>query len=138
MPSSKPSVIVVAAVIERDGTFLVARRQSGVHLEGYWEFPGGKCQPGESETEALRREIHEELDADVQAMDKLLTTVHEYEDRIIELHFYRCALLGTPRPMLGQQLQWVAGPRLVDLRFPPADAQLIQHLSSRFSQPPMD
>jgi 8-oxo-dGTP diphosphatase len=138
MPSSKPSVIVVAAVVERDGTFLVARRQSGVHLEGYWEFPGGKCQPGESETEALRREIHEELDADVQALDKLLTTVHEYEDRIIELHFYRCALVGTPRPMLGQELQWVAGPRLGDLRFPPADAQLIQHLSSRFSRPPMD
>ena len=131
MPSTKPSLIVVAAVIERDGTFLVAQRQSGVHLEGYWEFPGGKCQPGESELDALRREIREELDADVEGMDKLLSTTHEYEDRIVELHFYRCTLLGTPRPMLGQKLQWVRRHKLREMSFPPADARLIEHLSSK-------
>jgi 8-oxo-dGTP diphosphatase len=128
--SDKPSLIVVAAVVEREGTFLVTQRQSGVHLEGYWEFPGGKCHPGESHVETLRREIREELDADVQAIDKLLTTVHEYEDRIIELHFYRCALVGTPRAMLGQPLQWVSKARLRELSFPPADTKLIDQLAS--------
>jgi 8-oxo-dGTP diphosphatase len=100
-----------------------------VHLEGYWEFPGGKCQPGESEVDSLRREIREELDVDIQGADKLLTTVHEYDDRTVELHFYRCALEGTPRPMLGQELRWVTGDRLRELQFPPADAQLIEQLS---------
>ncbi|HEY7444074.1 MAG TPA: (deoxy)nucleoside triphosphate pyrophosphohydrolase [Vicinamibacterales bacterium] len=125
----KPTLIVVAAVVERDGAYLVARRQSGVHLEGYWEFPGGKCQPGESEVDSLRREIREELDVDIQGADKLLTTVHEYDDRTVELHFYRCALEGTPRPMLGQELRWVTRDRLRELQFPPADAQLIEQLS---------
>ena len=58
-------LIVTAAVIERDDAFLVTRRLHGVHLEGYWEFPGGKCDPGESLDDCLRREIREELDADV-------------------------------------------------------------------------
>jgi 8-oxo-dGTP diphosphatase len=138
VPPTKPSVIVVAAVVERDGTFLVAQRQSGVHLEGYWEFPGGKCHPGESEGDALRREIREELDADVQAADKLLTTVHEYEDRIVELHFYRCALEGAPRPMLGQELRWVPRAGLRELRFPPADARLIEQLSSKAPDAPTE
>jgi 8-oxo-dGTP diphosphatase len=123
-------LIVVAAVVERNGAYLVARRQSGVHLEGYWEFPGGKGQPGESEVDTLRREIREELDVDIQGADKLLTTVHEYEDRTVELHFYRCALEGTPRPMLGQELRWVKVDRLRELPFPPADALLIEQLTS--------
>lgn len=67
MPSSKPSVVVVAAVIEREGSFLIARRQTGAHLEGYWEFPGGKCLPGETDLQSLGREIREELDAELIA-----------------------------------------------------------------------
>lgn len=130
MSSPKPSLTVVAAVIERDGAFLVAERQSGAHLEGYWEFPGGKRQPGESEVETLHREIREELDVEVEAGDQLLATSHEYDDRIVELHFYRCTLVGTPRPMLGQRLQWVPRAKLGQLRFPPADAELIEQLSS--------
>jgi len=57
-------IVVTAAVIERDDAFLITRRQSGVHLEGYWEFPGGKCEAGESLADCLRRELREELDAD--------------------------------------------------------------------------
>lgn len=129
MPSSKPSVVVVAAVIEREGSFLIARRQTGVHLEGYWEFPGGKCLLGETDIQSLGREIREELDADIEAADRLLTCAHEYDDRIIELRFYRCTLVGTPKPMLGQQLRWVPRAELTGLPFPPADAELIARLS---------
>ena len=57
-------IVVAAAVIERDGRFLVTRRQAGVHLEGYWEFPGGKCEPGETLDACLARELREELDVD--------------------------------------------------------------------------
>ena len=119
----------MAAVIERNGSFLVARRQAGVHLEGYWEFPGGKCHPNETLLESLRREIREELDADVETADKLLISAHEYNDRIIELHFYRCSLVDTPRPMLGQELRWVSRAELTTLSFPPADAELIAQLA---------
>ena len=128
MPLSKPRIIVVAAVIERDGAFLVARRQIGVHLEGYWEFPGGKCHAEETQVESLRREIREELAADIESADKLLTTAHEYDDRIVELYFYRCALLGVPTPMLGQELRWVSRAELTSLSFPPADSELIARL----------
>jgi len=131
MSSRKPSLVVVAAVIERDGSFLVTRRQAGVHLEGYWEFPGGKCVPHETHIESLRREIREELDADVEPADKLLMSAHEYDDRIIELHFYRCSLIGSPKPMLGQELRWVSKGELSGLRFPPADAELISRLGAQ-------
>ena len=131
MPAPKPSVIVVAAVIERDGAFLVARRQAGLHLEGYWEFPGGKCLPDETDLESLRREIREELDAGIETAEKLLICAHEYDDRIIELHFYRCALVGVAKPMLGQELRWVSRAELTRLRFPPADAELIARLCAQ-------
>jgi len=122
------SIIVVAAVIERDGAFLVTRRQAGVHLEGLWEFPGGKIDPDETHAAALGREIREELDADVDVRDLVLATHHAYPDRTVVLYFYRCDLKGTPRPLLGQEMQWVRREDLAALPFPPADEDLIRVL----------
>ena len=65
---------MTAAVIERDGRVLVTRRQRGVHLEGYWEFPGGKCHPGESLAACLARELREELDVDARIGPEMFTT----------------------------------------------------------------
>lgn len=121
-------IVVTAAVIERDGAFLVARRQAGVHLEGYWEFPGGKCGPGESLSACMIRELREELDVDARPGAEIFTTSHEYPDRSVELHFLRCELLGTPTPQQGQELRWVAREELTALPFPPADAELIRML----------
>src|SRR5690242_12967311 len=101
------NTIVVAAVVERDGTFLVTRRQSGVHLEGYWEFPGGKCEPGETHAACLIREMREELAVDVTVGAEILSTGHRYADRRVELHFLRCDLHGDPRPQQGQAMRWV-------------------------------
>jgi mutator protein MutT len=122
-------IVVVAAVIEREGAFLVTRRQSGVHLEGLWEFPGGKIGPDETHAAALDREIQEELDAAVDVRDLLLSTNHCYPDRTVVLYFYRCELRGAPRPLLGQEMQWVRREDLAALEFPPADEELIQMLS---------
>jgi 8-oxo-dGTP diphosphatase len=124
-------ILVVAAVIEREGRFLVTRRQHGVHLAGFWEFPGGKVADGESHTEALCREIHEELDVNIVVGDLVLETSHDYTDRIVTLVFYRCDLIGTPRPMIGQQMNWVARDELPSLNFPPADDELIRRLTDR-------
>jgi 8-oxo-dGTP diphosphatase len=118
-------VIVVAAVIEEDGRFLVTRRQHGVHLAGMWEFPGGKIDAGETHANALRRELREELDTDVDVGELVFDVTHEYPDRAVALYFYRCTLLGAPRPLLGQEMRWVARGELSSLGFPPADAALI-------------
>ena len=122
-------VIVVAAVIERDGEFLLTLRPAGTHLAGYWEFPGGKCDPHENHQEALRRELFEELDIVGRIHECLLSVTHRYADRTVELHFYRCDFEGTPKPMLGQHLRWVSRRDLRTLPLPEADAELIALLA---------
>jgi len=123
------TIVVTAAVIEREGRFLVTRRQPGVHLEGLWEFPGGKCEAGEDERSCLSRELKEELAVGVQVREEIFTTTHAYPDRSVELHFLRCELLGTPLPQNGQEMRWVARADLARLEFPPADAELIRFLT---------
>jgi 8-oxo-dGTP diphosphatase len=127
-PASSHTV-VVAAVVERDGRFLVTRRQVGVHLEGYWEFPGGKCEIGEAHAACLARELNEELGVTCRAGARMLAVSHDYDDRTIELHFYTCEMEGTPRPLLGQQVLWATRERLRTLKFPPADEKLISLLT---------
>jgi mutator protein MutT len=124
------NIVVVAAVIEQNGRFLVTRRQPGVHLAGMWEFPGGKIDAGESRSAALEREIREELGAAVEIGDEIHETSHVYPERRVELHFYKCSLFGPPRPLLGQELRWVTRSELASLSFPPADAELIALLTA--------
>jgi len=121
-------IIVTAAVVERDGRFLITRRPKGVHLEGVWEFPGGKCDAGEPLDLCLARELREELDVEGRIGAEIFTTTHIYPDRAVELHFFRCDLLGELRPQLGQELRWVAREELAAFEFPPADAELIRML----------
>jgi 8-oxo-dGTP diphosphatase len=122
-------IVVTAAVIERGGAYLVTRRPGGVHLEGYWEFPGGKCEPGEDHETCLRREIEEELGVDVRVGRQIFEVAHEYPDRAVELHFFECELLGEPVARLGQEMRWVWARDLAALEFPPADAELIKLLA---------
>ena len=124
-------IVVTAAVVQRGGAFLVTRRLRGTHLEGLWEFPGGKCEDGESHADCLRRELREELGCEGVIGAKLLEVAHDYPDRTIELHFFDCDLAGEPQPLLGQEIRWAAAAELPALEFPPADAELIQMLSGR-------
>jgi mutator protein MutT len=119
------TLVVTAAVIEREGRFLVTRRQPGVHLAGAWEFPGGKCDSGESLPVCITRELREELAVEAHVGNEVLTTTHEYEDRRVELHFLRCTISGQPAAQLGQTIRWVSREELLELEFPPADAELI-------------
>ena len=125
-----PTIVVTAAVVERAGRILVTRRQRGVHLEGLWEFPGGKQENGESLAACLARELREELDVAARVEDEIYTTTHEYPERRVELHFLRCRLDGEPRPLLGQEIRWVPRAELASLKFPPADAELIRILGT--------
>jgi 8-oxo-dGTP diphosphatase len=125
------AIVVVAAVIERDDAFLLTLRPAGTHLEGHWEFPGGKCHPSETHIEALRRELYEELDvvANVGALVHSIT--HTYPEKTVALHFYQCDYEGQPKPMMGQEIRWVPREKLKTLPFPEADADLIRVLSER-------
>lgn len=127
---AREHLVVVAAVIERAGSFLVTLRPRGTHLADHWEFPGGKCEPHETHPEALRRELHEELDIDAAVGPLVHSTSHAYPARIVELHFYTCDFAGTPKPMLGQQMRWVPRAELATLPFPAADADLIERLTA--------
>ena len=130
MSETTPRLIVTAAVIRRGEHFFVTRRHRGVHLEGFWEFPGGKCDAGESLEDCLRREIREELDAEIIVGDKLFACAHEYPERTVELHFFAAELAGDPKPVLGQEMRWVARGELRSLQFPPADDELIDLLTA--------
>jgi 8-oxo-dGTP diphosphatase len=123
------TIVVTAAVIEQGGRLLVTRRPPGAHLEGYWEFPGGKCDPGETHEDCLARELREELGVSATVGPEILAVTHAYPDRLVELHFRRCRLTGTPIPQLGQEMQWVAREQLASLTLPPADAQLVELLA---------
>lgn len=122
-------VVVTAAVIERDGQFLVTRRQRGAHLEGYWEFPGGKCGAGESLETCLRRELREELAVDARIGSEVFTITHAYPERSVELHFFQCELTGQPSPQIGQEMRWVSREEMARLNFPPADEEFIKRMT---------
>jgi 8-oxo-dGTP diphosphatase len=127
----RPRIVVTAAVVERDGAFLVTRRLRGAHLEGCWEFPGGKCEPGESFAACLAREMREELGTGVRVGAEMFAVEHAYPERIVELHFFACELTGEPTPLLGQEMQWAPRDRLRALEFPPADEELLALLCER-------
>jgi 8-oxo-dGTP diphosphatase len=122
-------LLVVAAVIERDGKVLITRRRSGTHLAGLWEFPGGKSTEGEGHAEALRREIREELGALVSVGELLDAVEWQYPDKRVRLLFFRCELHGEAQPLEGQEMAWVASADLSSYEFPPADTALIARLA---------
>jgi 8-oxo-dGTP diphosphatase len=122
-------IVVVAAVIERDDSFLLTLRPDGTHLAGHWEFPGGKVHDDETHQEALRREIFEELDAVAQVGELVHTVTHAYPEKTVQLFFYRCELSGEAKPMIGQEMRWVAKSELSALPFPEADRDLITTLA---------
>jgi 8-oxo-dGTP diphosphatase len=98
---------VAAAVIERPGEFLLAQRPAGKPYPGYWEFPGGKIEPGEDARAALVRELREELDIEVTEASPWITRVYAYTHATVRLHFFRVARWnGEPRPLEDQAIRW--------------------------------
>ena len=127
-PTAAPHIVVTAAVVRRGDRFLVTRRPNGVHLEGCWEFPGGKAEPNETLAACLEREILEELGTMARIERELLSVTHEYPERTVELHFFACTLDDEPRALLNQDIRWVERGELSSLDLPPADAELIAML----------
>jgi 8-oxo-dGTP diphosphatase len=106
--SEAPIVLVAAAVLQRpDGKVLLAQRLAGTPYPGYWEFPGGKLEPGESARQALARELHEELGIDVVRTAPWLTQRYDYPHARVELNFFRVfEWRGEPHGRDGQAIAW--------------------------------
>ena len=106
--SQTPVTEVAAAVLtEPDGRVLLAQRPAGKPYAGYWEFPGGKVEPGESREAALARELHEELGIVVTRACRWITRVFEYPHATVRLNFFRVfEWQGTPHPHEGQLFSW--------------------------------
>ena len=123
------AVEVVAAVIERDGRYLITRRLQDTHLAGLWEFPGGKIWPGEQPEVALKRELYEELGVTAEVGELLESVDWSYPEKTVHILFFRCAILDEPRPLQGQEMLWIEAAELPSRNFPEADAQLISRLA---------
>ena len=121
------TVRVVAAVVRRGAAVLVTRRKDEAERGGLWEFPGGKVEPGESEEDALRREIQEELACGIEVGPLLLRHEHRYPDLAVELAFYACVLAGdaVPRPVGVAALSWAAAGTLASYPFCEADLPVL-------------
>jgi mutator protein MutT len=129
MNKPKPHINVTAGLIFKQGEILIAKRPSGYHLAGLWEFPGGKQEPDETLEECLEREIMEELDIEVKADRLFRTVIHEYEKKIVSLHVFECThLRGDPKGLDGQEIKWVKPSELRQYKFPPPDLEVIELL----------
>lgn len=124
-------VLVVAALIARQGEVLVARRKQAGERAGLWEFPGGKVEPGEGERAALARELREELGVRVQVGELYARLEHIYPDLQVELALYRARLHDNeePRPLIAEELRWVPLRELPALPFCEADVPVLTRLA---------
>ena len=120
---------VAAGLIHRNGRYLIARRKAGVHLAGYWEFPGGKREAGETLEECLRRELREELNVRVDIPVPYRIVRHEYPEKVVELHFFRCVIeSGEAEALDCAELRWVFPEEFSQFEFPPADGVILEAL----------
>ncbi len=102
-------LVVAGALFDRGGRVLIAQRPAGKHLAGRWEFPGGKVGAGESEAQALARELQEELGVRVIRSRPFMRLAHEYSDRAVELSMWLVEeFAGEAAGLDGQSLKWVA------------------------------
>ena len=127
-----PAVVQVAAgLILREGRYLIAKRKAGTHLGCLWEFPGGKREPGESLEDCLRRELREELGIDVTPPVHFRVIRHEYREKTVELHFFRCTVRrGEAVALDCEEVRWVMPDEMANYEFPPADRPLIEALQA--------
>lgn len=120
---------VALALVHRDGAWLVARRFADVHLGGQWEFPGGKCEPGENPADAAVRELHEECAVTATPQRALAVLCCDYGDRIVHLYpIICCWRAGEARPLGNEECRWVSRAELAALDMPDVNRAIIAAL----------
>ena len=122
--------VVAAIIFDEQGRIFTTQRGYG-EWKDWWEFPGGKMEVGETPQQALRREIHEELDAEIEIGPLLRTIDYDYPDFHLTMHCFRCTLATDRLTLLEHEAaKWLAPSELHSVRWLPADEQIIDILST--------
>lgn len=115
---------VVAAIIVHDGKILATQRGYG-NYKGSWEFPGGKIEPGEAPEAALVREIHEELDADIEVGSKLITVDYDYPEFAMTMQCFVCTLASGMKLLEHSDARWLGRDELDSVDWLPSDVEVV-------------
>lgn len=131
MGSTKTRLVVAAVIRDGQGRVLLARRLPLAHLGGFWEFPGGGVEEGESPEQALKRELREELGVEVAVKTPITFAWHQDEKRTVLLLFYQAEIIqGVPVGRQGQEVRWVGVDEVQAASMPPADQELLRLLKA--------
>lgn len=129
---SKRQIRVVGAMMEKEGgRYLITQRPPRATLPLLWEFPGGRVEPGESDQDALQRELREEMGIDVEIGEEVMHTHHEYEKYEIDFRVFRCRLRSKEediRHIRVHDHRWVTLEEMSGYKFPDADAKTLEKL----------
>jgi 8-oxo-dGTP diphosphatase len=130
------TVLVAAGIVIERGRVLLSRRKEGTHLEGLWEFPGGKVEPGEDPRVALARELEEELGIETAVGEIVDVTFHRYEDvdKAVLLLFFEAERTATSKEPLAvdvAEVAWFDAGGLDPAKFPPADVAVLAKVRAR-------
>ena len=128
-------VEVVAALIWRDGKFMICQRPEHKSRGLLWEFVGGKVESGETKADALVRECREELDVTLSVGDVFMDVVHEYPDITVHLTLF-CATVseGEPKKLEHNDIKWITPAEISDYEFCPADVEILRRLMEEYGK----
>jgi 8-oxo-dGTP diphosphatase len=128
-PIVRRRIRVVAAMIDRDGKYLITQRRPTARLPLLWEFPGGRVEEGETDEQALARELREEMDIQVDVAGRVIHVEHSYPDYDIDFRVYRCTLrAGEIKHLRVHDHRWVEPSELDRYEFPAADEKSVAQL----------
>ncbi len=130
--AERKTIFVVGAVVWKDGLFLSAERPEGKDYAGWWEFPGGKIEEGESRSDALIREMQEELGITPTSFDLWIERVFDYPEYIVEFSLYDVwEFTGEVQSLENQQFDWFDIGNMRDVKFLPVNYELLELLKKR-------
>lgn len=116
------TIRVVAAVIEREGSYLITQRRPAAVLPLLWEFPGGRVEEGETDAAALKREVRHRLGVDIEVGQLISFVSHPYERYVVDLYLYECHITsGDPAALAVHAFKWVTSAEFDQHPFTPAD-----------------
>lgn len=123
-------ITVVAALIEKDGKYLIAKRSTGdTNVLGKWEFPGGKVEPNEDEFDAIEREIKEEFEMNIKAVKFITNNICEYPKKTVDLRLYECNYISGEFNLHDHsEYNFVSAKELLNYDLAPADIPLAEYV----------
>lgn len=122
MIEKQKTIRVVAAVIEREGRYLITQRRPSAVLPLLWEFPGGRVEPGETDASALQREVQHRLGVQIEVQQLISFVSHPYDHYVVDLYLYECTISrGEPVESNVNAFRWVSSSEFDQYPFTPAD-----------------